>query len=248
MLINCIRKSRPIPTPGSGGFTLIELLVVIGIIALLISILLPAVTKAKFAAQRAKCLSNLRGMCIAHAMYVNDNHLQLIQAGFSHGGHEIDPSIGWFNTLQRYYSNKLLLRSPVDTSPYWDTPFPPANTAYRKSSYGLNDFLDPDLCPWGGPYKKITQIRNTSKTIQFIIMSYEGEFAVADHAHVENWTGLNIPGKAAKNIQINAYDRKPIGWSSQSGYGFLDGHAEMLPFREVFESFTKNKFDPLIAN
>src|SRR3569833_2960415 len=60
-------------TSNKKAFTLVELLVVIGIIALLISILLPSLNKARVAAKRVECASLIRQGLTAARMYAGDN-------------------------------------------------------------------------------------------------------------------------------------------------------------------------------
>jgi prepilin-type N-terminal cleavage/methylation domain-containing protein/prepilin-type processing-associated H-X9-DG protein len=67
------------------AFTLVELLVVIGIIALLISILLPSLSRAREQANAIKCLNNLRQLGLGFVMYANNNR------GFLPNS----PSSGW---------------------------------------------------------------------------------------------------------------------------------------------------------
>lgn len=225
------------------GFTLVELLVVIGIIAVLIGLLLPALNKARRSANTTKCLANLRSMQIAHWLYVTENNGRLIQSGFSHGGHSADEEVAWFNTLQRYYQNKLVARCPSDHSPHFELPLNPGGQL-RRTSYGINNHLDPAL---GAPYRKINQVRRPAVTIHFLEMAHVGEFAVADHPHIDNWVGLNPPAIANTQVQINAHGGRYKQWDAVANYGFLDGHAETRDFRSVFTNAQQNNFNPAAA-
>ncbi|MCC7146398.1 MAG: prepilin-type N-terminal cleavage/methylation domain-containing protein [Phycisphaeraceae bacterium] len=235
--------------PKARAFTLIELLVVIGLIGLLIGLIMPALGSARQTARTAHCLANMRNMELAHGGYAADHDGRMVQAGLAHGGAHANEGTAWINTLQTYYGDALLARCPSDNSPHWPggAPVPPSTDQYRRCSYGINEFTDPDLCPWGGPYGNLDTIPSPSATVHFLEMAEEGAFAGADHPHVDLWVG-NILAKAASQLQIDQHGGETRTWTAKANYGFLDGHAETKRFEEVFKDKQNNKFDPAVAH
>jgi prepilin-type N-terminal cleavage/methylation domain-containing protein len=254
------------------AFSLIELLVVIAIIALLVTILVPSLARAKHLAKVTVCMNNLRGMEIAHWMYMTEWDGVFIRVGLAHGGAHGHEEVAWINTLQECYGDKLLARSPLDDSPHWG-PYPqgqpiegaPAEQR-RRVSYGVNSFLvdfGNGLNPWGPPpggfpgdwpggdgkaYDRLDRVPHPLVTVHFVIMAFTGSYAGADHPHVENWIGHpSPPTVAGTQVQINAADGEPDSWEAESNYGFLDGHADTRAFKEVFTDAQRNSFDPLAA-
>jgi prepilin-type N-terminal cleavage/methylation domain-containing protein len=71
------KRRRALVTPPARGFTLIELLVVISIIAILVSLTLPALGKVRETSRRLKCMTNLKGFGVAFQIYMNENKERL---------------------------------------------------------------------------------------------------------------------------------------------------------------------------
>lgn len=240
------------------AFTLIELLVVVAIIAVLIAILIPSLSRAREQGKAVKCQSNMRMLAVAVTLYAQQNRDWLPQWGFNHGGGDTNKSRAWLKTMGKEYGeNAGLLRCPVDRSPTWIKPY---NGNLRVTSYATNYFLsaenknDTEIgFRSGHPFNSTRWVERPAATVFVAELAEEGDYAVSDHVHPENWAYF-FPAERAEAAGQVALERH----LKQANYAYLDGHAERLPFEKTFQigkpnddylliEWFYNKWDPTVA-
>ena len=158
---------RPSYKPKFRGFTLVELLVVIAIISILLTILTPALQKARLQAKGALCMSNVKQWGQITYYYAEDNEGRLFQsvAGGGIGGVEAY----WITSTLPYYQDKEIrlcpatrVRSENMNRSYGDTltawgPFASSTgewwSDFDSGSYGINEWCasPPGQTYWGFP-------------------------------------------------------------------------------------------------
>ncbi len=202
------------PARSSGGFTLVELLVVIGIIAILMGLLMPALSGAKQQANRIKCLSGLRQIGLAANMYADDFNGEYPR--------RLNAPSNWVAKLQPYFVDVKLLKCPSDR--YLE------DRSFLIN--GWNDYFEATLSDadyrtfknwrWNHGMRQAA-IPKPSETIIF------GEKRTnSRHVHMDF-----SQGKGNDVEEIEQARHKNSGNAARAGtsnYAFTDGSARNLPF------------------
>ncbi len=115
-----------------GGFTLIELLVTIGIIAVLVSIAIPATNRVVHSARASQCMSHLKGLGSGLQMYLADHNNVMPDLVIGRESKESDePALD--NTLREYVEDPDCFRCPADHKRLYET---------TGTSYSWNHLLN----------------------------------------------------------------------------------------------------------
>jgi prepilin-type processing-associated H-X9-DG protein/prepilin-type N-terminal cleavage/methylation domain-containing protein len=219
----------------SRAFTLVELLTVIGIISLLLAMLLPALNRAREAAQAAVCASNVRQLHLASMGYAAENDGFWPPAHFDyttiatnlHRWHGTRQSIG-----EAFNMNGSPLKSFLQTDAIKQCPvFEPAHAGFETSAggYGYNNhYLGSSIAVLvGQPFAdnlpaKISQVRKPAETIAFTDAAMgdprliEYSFVEPPIAHTQWGSFDNSP-----SIHFRHRERANICWA--------DGHVTTEP-------------------
>ena len=210
------------------AFTLVELLVVIGIIAVLVGMLMPAMGAARSQSRSVACLSNLRQIAAAAMMYAQENKVYVSYVKAIDTRPPIDRKELLYPYLQQGKNNSDLNERDV-----WSCP---ANSRPDvETSYGFNT-------KFGGVLDrgvKLSGIRRWSETVAIVDAGLKDQPVGDPSTSTHCWT----PGQLANaNSCRPNHLRHP---RRRVNVGFVDGHAENLVMEQPFYPGPVGTYTPL---